>query len=92
MGPSLGGQSTASESQITTHRMGGARVSQKESWVTRSGKMMPMLGMTGGDSGVFEKVQSSAQVTRWSMLWKAGGFLNKGVSGTVSFLFCSLSV
>lgn len=46
MGPFLGDQSSASETQIMTHRMGGGLMSQKESWVLRPGERAPMLSMT----------------------------------------------
>lgn len=85
MGPFLGDQSTASKTQIMTRRMGGAHMNQKESWVMRSGKRTPELGMTGGDSGVFAKVQLSAQANRRSMPGKAGGFAIKACLALLVF-------
>lgn len=86
MGPFLRNQSTACETQIMACRMGSSLMSQKDFWVLRPGERVPMLGMAGGDSGVFEKGHLLAQVNRPRMPREAGGLLDKGVSGTLGLV------
>lgn len=62
MGLFLGNQSAASETQIMIRRMGSSLMSQKDFWVLRPGERVPVLGMAGGHSGVFEKGHLLAQV------------------------------
>lgn len=62
MGLFLGNHSAASETQIMIRRMGCSLMSQKDFWVLRPGVRVPVLGMAGGHSGVFEKGHLLAQV------------------------------
>lgn len=63
------------EIQIMVGRSGGRLVSLEESQVLRPGERTRMLGMTVGDSGVFEKHQLLPQAHSQRILCEVGGLL-----------------
>lgn len=75
MGLLLEDQSMVNEIQKMADRAEGKLVSQKESPVLRPGERTHMLGVTVGDSGVFEKHPLLPHANSPRMLCEAGQLL-----------------